>query len=68
MNFPNFIYQGEHGILKYQDTSTGKPVVDLYTKLGKCDCMTHNPYNAVIHLGHYNGMFGFFVLLLLVRI
>ncbi|XP_073242728.1 WD repeat-containing protein 46-like [Porites lutea] len=46
---------GEHGILKYQDTSTGKPVVDLYTKLGKCDCMTHNPYNAVIHLGHYNG-------------
>lgn len=27
--------------------------------------MTHNPYNAVIHLGHYNGMFGFFVLWLL---
>lgn len=45
----------EYGILKYQDTSTGKPVVDLYTKLGKCDCMTQNPYNAVINLGHYNG-------------
>ena len=30
--------------------------------------MTHNPYNAVIHLGHYNGMFGFFVLWLLYEI
>lgn len=46
---------GDYGILKYQDTSTGKPVAELFTKLGKCDCMTQNPYNAVIHLGHYNG-------------
>ena len=48
--------QGDYGILKYQDTSTGKPVAELFTKLGKCDCMTQNPYNAVIHLGHYNGI------------
>ncbi|KAJ7370137.1 WD repeat-containing protein 46 [Desmophyllum pertusum] len=46
---------GDYGILKYQDTSTGKPVCELFSKLGKCDCMTQNPYNAVIHLGHYNG-------------
>ncbi|XP_068695777.1 uncharacterized protein [Montipora foliosa] len=46
---------GKYGILKYQDTSTGRPVVELFSKLGKCDCMTHNPYNAVIHLGHHNG-------------
>lgn len=50
-----FSSQGDYGILKYQDTSTGKPVAELFTKLGKCDCMTQNPYNAVIHLGHYNG-------------
>lgn len=46
---------GDHGILKYQDVSTGKPVVQLFSKLGKCDCMTQNPSNAVIHLGHFNG-------------
>lgn len=47
--------QGNHGNLKYQDTSTGKLVSSLKTRLGRCDCMTQNPYNAVIQLGHHNG-------------
>lgn len=46
---------GNSGFLKYQDTSTGRLVSELRTKLGRCDCMAHNPYNAVINLGHYNG-------------
>ncbi|CAG8724574.1 2196_t:CDS:2, partial [Ambispora leptoticha] len=46
---------GNAGWLKYQDTSTGKFVVELRTKLGKCDAMTQNPWNAIIHLGHANG-------------
>ena len=41
--------------MKYQDTSTGRLVSELRTKLGRCDCMTQNPYNAIINLGHYNG-------------
>ena len=51
-----YILQGNCGYLKYQDTSTGKLVSQLRTKLGRCDCMTQNPYNAVINLGHHNGM------------
>jgi U3 small nucleolar RNA-associated protein 7 len=47
--------QGNPGILKYQDTSTGSVVCELKTKLGACDAMTQNPHNAVIHLGHQNG-------------
>ncbi|KAL1932762.1 hypothetical protein VTP01DRAFT_8440 [Rhizomucor pusillus] len=46
---------GNAGYLKYQDTSTGKLVAELRTKLGSCHAMTQNPYNAVIHLGHANG-------------
>lgn len=46
---------GNQGYLKYQDTSTGKLVSELRTKLGRCDCMTQNPYNSVINLGHHNG-------------
>ncbi|XP_065646581.1 uncharacterized protein LOC100201145 isoform X4 [Hydra vulgaris] len=46
---------GNCGFLKYQDTSTGKLVSELRTKLGRCDCMAQNPYNAIINLGHYNG-------------
>eukprot|EP01135_Chromosphaera_perkinsii_P001323 Nk52_evm50s164 gene=Nk52_evmTU50s164 len=46
---------GNSGFLKYQDTSTGQLIVEHRTKLGKCDTMTQNPWNAVIHLGHYNG-------------
>lgn len=43
------------GWLKYQDTSTGELVYEHSTKLGNCDCMVQNPWNAVINLGHYNG-------------
>jgi len=46
---------GNSGYLKYQDTSTGQMVVEHGTKLGRCDCMTQNPYNAIINLGHANG-------------
>jgi len=46
---------GNHGFLKYQDTSTGKLVSSLRSKLGRCDCMSQNPYNAVVNLGHQNG-------------
>ncbi|KAG0238570.1 Small subunit (SSU) processome component [Actinomortierella wolfii] len=47
---------GNTGYLKYQDTSTGKLVVEHRTKLGKCDVMTQNPFNAIMHLGHGNGV------------
>ncbi|KAF9420456.1 Small subunit (SSU) processome component [Podila epigama] len=46
---------GNPGFLKYQDTSTGKLVAEHRTKLGKCDVMTQNPANAIMHLGHGNG-------------
>ncbi|KAI9101341.1 WD40-repeat-containing domain protein [Phlyctochytrium arcticum] len=46
---------GNAGYLKYQDTSTGSLVAEMRTKLGSCNTMTQNPYNAVIHLGHANG-------------
>lgn len=41
------------------DISTGTYVAELKTKLGSCDTMRQNPYNAVIHLGHYNGIVTF---------
>jgi U3 small nucleolar RNA-associated protein 7 len=47
---------GRTGFLKYTDTSTGKLVVELRTKLGNCAVMCQNPHNAVIHLGHNNGV------------
>jgi U3 small nucleolar RNA-associated protein 7 len=37
------------------DTSTGAGVTKIMTKHGPCDVMTHNPQNAVIHLGHHGG-------------
>jgi U3 small nucleolar RNA-associated protein 7 len=46
---------GNAGFLKYQDTSTGELVSELRTKLGRCDCMALNPYNAIVNLGHSNG-------------
>ena len=46
---------GNSGYLKYHDTSTGQFVSELHTKLGRCDAMAQNPFNAIIHLGHVNG-------------
>ncbi len=46
---------GNAGYLKYQDTSTGKLVAEHRTRLGKCDTLALNPYNAIVHLGHANG-------------
>ena len=37
---------GNAGYLKYQDTSTGRLVGELRTKLGPCDVMRQNPSNA----------------------
>ena len=50
-----FFLQGNYGFLNYLDVSTGKEIADIRTKLGRCDCMTQNPHNAIIHLGHHNG-------------
>ncbi|CAM9290644.1 unnamed protein product [Phaeothamnion confervicola] len=47
---------GRTGYLKYQDLSTGSLVAELRTKLGACDVMRQNPHNAVMHLGHANGV------------
>jgi len=47
---------GRAGFLKYTDTSTGDKVSEHRTKLGPCSVMRHNPYNAVMHLGHGNGV------------
>jgi U3 small nucleolar RNA-associated protein 7 len=43
---------GQTGYLKYQDTSTGKLVAEHRTKLGPCNVMQMNSYNAILHLGH----------------
>lgn len=47
---------GRAGWLKYTDTSTGTKVSEHRTKLGPCSVMRQNPYNAVMHLGHGNGV------------
>merc|ERR1719401_2360212 len=46
---------GEMADLHYRDISTGQPVSRLRTHLGPCRSITHNPKNAVVHLGHSNG-------------
>lgn len=38
-----------------QDTSTGRIVAQHRTRLGPCDVLRHNPWNAVSCLGHANG-------------
>ena len=49
--------QNQGGALRYQDTSTGKYVANLFTKSGPCHIMKQNPWNAVLNLGHTNGNF-----------
>lgn len=46
---------GAHGIMKYQDTSTGALVTEIPTRLGPPVSVTHSPYNAIMHLGHQDG-------------
>lgn len=43
------------GVLHYQDTSTGHMVTHHRTRLGPCDVLRQNPYNAVLCAGHTNG-------------
>ncbi|KJK83282.1 putative U3 small nucleolar RNA-associated protein [Metarhizium anisopliae BRIP 53293] len=43
------------GVIKYQDTSTGQLVAEMPSRLGQPVSMAHNPYNAVLHVGHQNG-------------
>ena len=47
--------QDDHGSLRYLDTSTGQSVAEIRTKLGALKTLTHNPRNAVVLLGHFNG-------------
>ncbi|XP_062515395.1 uncharacterized protein LOC134190874 [Corticium candelabrum] len=46
----------EQSELKYQDVSTGSFVAEYKTRKGPCDVLTHNPYNAIVLLGHHNGV------------
>ena len=46
---------GTSGYLKYQDTSTGKLVMQMPTKQGSPTAFGQNPQNAIIHVGHQNG-------------
>lgn len=46
---------GNAGYLKYQDTSTGKLVMQMPTKQGSPTAFGQNPRNAIIHVGHQNG-------------
>ena len=49
--------QGNNGSLCYLDSSVGRSVTTRKIGMGPLRCMTHNPYNAVVHLGHNNGRF-----------
>lgn len=46
---------GNAGWLKWQDTSTGKLVMQMSTKQGTPTALAQNPYNAILHVGHQNG-------------
>lgn len=46
---------GNAGWLKWQDTSTGKLVMQMGTKQGTPTAFAQNPYNAVLNVGHQNG-------------
>ncbi|BAM40989.1 uncharacterized protein TOT_030000250 [Theileria orientalis strain Shintoku] len=52
---------GEFGQLCYQDVSTGELVARHNTKKGPCNVMCQNKSNAVIHLGHNDGLVSLYV-------
>ncbi|CAK4317719.1 unnamed protein product [Aphanomyces euteiches] len=45
-----------NGLLSYTDVTTGTQISTHKTKLGLCETMAMNPWNAVINLGHANGI------------
>ena len=47
---------GLSGYLKYTDTSTGRMVIEMPTRQGSPVSLAQNPSNAVLHLGHHNGI------------
>ena len=47
---------GRAGWLKYTDVSTGQLVAEFGTRKGMCQALRQNPHNAVLHLGHANGV------------
>lgn len=46
---------GNAGWIKWQDTSTGRLVMEMSTKQGTPTSFGQNKYNAVMHVGHQNG-------------
>ncbi|KXL43113.1 hypothetical protein M433DRAFT_58889 [Acidomyces richmondensis BFW] len=46
---------GNAGWLKWQDTSTGKLVMQMSTKQGTPTAFGQNPWNAILFVGHQNG-------------
>ena len=43
-------------MLGLQDTSTGAIVAQHRTRMGTCDVLRQNPWNALVQLGHSNGV------------
>lgn len=46
---------GRAGWLKWQDTSTGKLVMQMSTKQKTPTAFAQNPHNAILNVGHQNG-------------
>ncbi len=47
---------GHSGWIKWQDISIGEYVAGFQTGHGPCKVLKHNPWNAVSHCGHSNGV------------
>ena len=47
---------GNAGWLKYTDVSTGQLVAELSTKMGTPTAFAQNRRNAILHVGHQNGV------------
>lgn len=50
-----FIFKNICGYLSYIDVTIGKKVASFSSSMGRCDLMTQNPSNGIIHLGHSSG-------------